>query len=87
MTEGGDRMKASVVDLRYRMKEVLRALRRRETVEILYHGKTAGIITPPNHSSKKKDIAKHPFFGLRRHDKDSVDSIMDKLRAPRYRDI
>ncbi len=35
-------MKASTVDLRYKMKEILRALRaleRRETVTILYHGK------------------------------------------------
>lgn len=80
-------MKASVVDLRYRMKEVLRALRRRETVEILYHGKTAGIIVPPNHATRKKDLRKHPFFGMRKNDKESVESIMDKLRAPRYRDI
>ncbi len=32
-------MKASIVDLRYKMKEILRALERRETVTILYHGK------------------------------------------------
>ena len=47
-------MKASVVDLRYRMKDVLKALRRRESVEILYHGKTAGIILPPPGAGKKK---------------------------------
>ena len=32
-------MKASIVDLRYKMKEVLAALKRNETVHILYHGK------------------------------------------------
>jgi hypothetical protein len=32
-------MEASVLDLRYRMDEVLKALDRREKVIILYHGK------------------------------------------------
>ena len=34
-------MKATIVDLRYRMKDILRALERNEDVSILYHGKTA----------------------------------------------
>ena len=38
-------MKATVVDLRYRMKEVLKALDRNEDVKILYHGKTKGVIS------------------------------------------
>ena len=80
-------MKASVVDLRYKMKEVLKALRRRERVEILYHGKTAGIIVPPDRKVKKKDLRSHPFFGMRKNDKESVESIMDRLRGSRYRDI
>ena len=39
-------MQASILDLRYRMKEILQALERNETVEILYHGKRKGIIIP-----------------------------------------
>jgi len=39
-------MKASVVDIRYKMTEVLDALERSESVAILYHGKTKGIIQP-----------------------------------------
>lgn len=35
-------MQASILDLRYRMKEILQALERNETVEILYHGKRKG---------------------------------------------
>lgn len=33
-------MQASIVDLRYRMNDILKALARNEEVEILYHGKT-----------------------------------------------
>ena len=80
-------MKASVVDLRYKMKDVLGALRRRENVEILYHGKPIGTIVPIDVRRKKKDLRKHPFFGLRKGDKESVETIMEKLRGPRYRDI
>lgn len=35
-------MKATVVDLRYKMNDVLKALDRNETVTILYHGKVKG---------------------------------------------
>ena len=35
-------MKASVVDLRYKMNDILKALDRNEKVAILYHGKNAG---------------------------------------------
>ena len=81
-------MKASVVDLRYRMKEVLQALKRRETVEILYHGKPAGLIIPvPQKRKPKKELLSHPFFGMRADDPESVESIMNRLRGPRYRDI
>jgi len=39
-------MKASIVDLRYKMNEVIKALERNETVTVLYHGKEKGVITP-----------------------------------------
>ena len=83
-------MKASVVDLRYRMKEVLKALRRRESVEILYHGKTAGIIFPPAAVGKKKGLRGHPFFGMHRDLGSAaadVKKVMDGLRGGRYRDL
>ena len=83
-------MKASVVDLRYKMKEVLKALRRRETVEILYHGKLAGTIVPPRRNPKKTDLMRHPFFGMHRDrgaTAKDVEKVMDELRGRRYRDI
>ena len=83
-------MKATVVDLRYKMKKVLEALRRRETVEILYHGKTAGTIIPPKSKAGTKDLRNHPFFGMHRDlgsTPADVAKTMDKLRGSRYCDI
>ena len=77
-------MKANIVDLRYKMKDVLRALRRKERVEILYRGKSKGIITP-THEVHKKSVKEHPFFGLLTKDKKSVARVMDDLRGDRYR--
>jgi hypothetical protein len=42
-------MDATVLDLRYRMADVLKALDRREEVRVLYHGK----------------VTAHPYFGSR----------------------
>ncbi len=83
-------MKASVVDLRYKMKDILGALRRRENVEILYHGKPIGKIVPIDEGKKKIDLSKHPFFGMHRHlgaTAKDVKKAMDELRKPRYSDI
>ena len=72
-------MKASIFDLRYKMRDVLKALERNEAVEILYHGKVKGIILPYRKSSKKK-VNEHPFFGILLDKKESVASRMNKLR-------
>ncbi len=76
-------MKASVVDLRYRMSEVLEALERREKVSILYHGKVKGTIVPYTGESLRK-ISEHPFFGMAASDPESVDEVMKRLRQGRF---
>jgi len=78
-------MKASVVDLRYKMKNVLEALRRNETVDILYHGKVTGTIYPAG-KSRQVDAKTHPFFGMYAGSRKntSVKAIMDKLREDRF---
>lgn len=75
-------MEASIVDLRYKMKDVLEALERRETVQILYHGKVKGKIVPVSRSRELK-IENHPFFGMMQKDKRSVMELMDVLRDGR----
>jgi hypothetical protein len=76
-------MEASVVDLRYRMKDVLEALERRETVKILYHGKVKGTIIPASGCQEMR-IVDHPFFGMRATEKASVSEVMDDLRGGRH---
>ncbi len=82
-------MKASVVDLRYKMKKVLEALRRRESVEILYHGKPAGTIIPVKTKAPVKALRGHAFFGMHKvlTGKKSVKEAMDDLRGGRYRAV
>jgi hypothetical protein len=65
-------MEASILDLRYKMKEVLKALDRREKVRILYHGKEKGTIVPSDTGSKTKV------------NKRSVNDVMGELRRGRY---
>jgi hypothetical protein len=56
-------MKANIVDLRYKMKSILDALDRNETVTIMYHGKEKGTIVP-SRSPFTMSISQHPFFGM-----------------------
>ena len=82
-------MQASVVDLRYKMNDVLKALERNEKVSVLYRGKIKGILVPSSAAGKqKKKISEHPFFGMASADSDTtVAEEMDELRGGRYRDI
>jgi len=74
-------MKATVVDLRYRMKEVLEALQRNEDVAVLHRGRVRGVLRP-HRSSSERCVREHPFFGLR-PGIGSVEDVMDELRGGR----
>ena len=76
-------MKATIVDLRYRMKDVLRALDRREDVSILYHGKLKGIIVAQSTGTQVR-VDEHPFYNMKPSDA-SVADEMDRLRGGRHR--
>jgi len=78
-------MKASIVDLRYHMNDVLRALERREDVRILSRGKLKGVIKPVNGKPRIK-VQDHPFFNMRKSS-ETVDRQVDRLRGGRYRDL
>ena len=78
-------MRATVVDLRYRMKDVLKALERNEEVNILYHGKLKGTIKPAQRPVTLK-VRDHVFFNMS-PDERSVDEEMEELRGGRYRDL
>ena len=76
-------MKASIVDLRYKTKEVLKALERNESVTVLYHGKVKGVIRPVKEQSIIK-VEDHPFFGMNPHSEQSVPEELENLRKPRH---
>jgi antitoxin (DNA-binding transcriptional repressor) of toxin-antitoxin stability system len=79
-------MNASIVDLRYRTKQILEALERRESVSVLYHGKLRGTILPVGSHNLSK-VAETAFFGMRKQDKRPVSEIMSALRGGRHRDL
>jgi hypothetical protein len=79
-------MKATVVDLRYKMNDVLKALDRNERVTVLYRGKEKGVLVPTR-EKKHLNVKEHPFFGMSSQDSKSVSDIMKELRRPRYNDI
>jgi hypothetical protein len=78
-------MKATVVDLRYRMNDVLKALDRNEKVTILYHGREKGTLTAEPAQAQIK-VSEHPFFNMMPEGK-SVSEQMDALRGGRQRAV
>jgi antitoxin (DNA-binding transcriptional repressor) of toxin-antitoxin stability system len=79
-------MKATILDLRYRMKEVLKALNKRERVTIFYHGKVKGTIIPAS-AEKTIKVEDHPFFKMAGEEKRSVAEQIDELRGSRFDDF
>lgn len=80
-------MKATIVDLRYKMNDVLKALDRNEQVTVLYRGKVKGILIPSGKKTQMK-IMDHPFFGMSSPiNEKSVQDEIDDLRESRYNDI
>ena len=80
-------MNATIVDLRYKMKHVLRAIDRGETVTVLYRGKERAKLTPiettpGSGAPKTKD---QPLFGLWKDREDMGDPALylRNLRLPR----
>lgn len=76
-------MEASVVDLRYRMNEVLKALERNEDVSIFCRGKLRGTLKASSIPSPRK-VTEHSFFNMLA-ESDPVEKQMDHLRGERHR--
>ena len=79
-------MKATVVDMRYKMKDVLASLERNEDVTLLYHGKVKGFIRPAGRATPGK-VSEHAFFGMSRSARASVAAGMESLRGGRRRTV
>lgn len=79
-------MKASVLDLRYRTKELLQAIERSETVTIFYRGKRKAMLFPVrDRKGEERSVAEHPAFGMwkGRRDLASVAQAVRRLRRGR----
>ncbi len=80
-------MKATIVDLRYKMNDVLKALDRNEEVTVLYRGKIKGTLVPAKKDNQSK-ITDHPFFGMQKEfTQKSVNEEVHDLRSGRYDDL
>jgi hypothetical protein len=79
-------MDASILDLRYKMRNVLNALNRRERVRILYHGRVKGEIIPSKGNRKIKSN-QHPLFGILKDEKGNPEEIVANMRKSRNNDL
>jgi antitoxin (DNA-binding transcriptional repressor) of toxin-antitoxin stability system len=77
-------MKASVMDLRYRTKEVLRALEANEEVVLTHRGNKKGKIVPiAAESSARMKVAAHEAIGMWADEVETVAEMMTRIRKPR----
>ena len=77
-------MQASIVDLRYKTNDILKALSKNESVTVLYHGKAKAIIKPIRKNLSSQKVKDHPFFGMNQEEKRDVLEELESLRKPRY---
>jgi prevent-host-death family protein len=82
-------MKATVLDLRYRTKDVLKAVERGETVTVLYRGKEKAAVQPIPTKSRRTKISADAAFGMWKDRKDlrDVEGYVRKLRKSRLDDV
>lgn len=80
-------MRANIVDLRYHMKDVLRALDKNKSVDIFYRGKLKAKLVPVSAERELRRAQDQAFFGMSSKDSDDVDDVMRHLRAGRYDDL
>jgi len=79
-------MNASIVDLRYKTKQILEALERRESVSVLYRGKLKARIVPVSDQPLRR-VNETALFGMYKQTKTPVADLMADLRGGRYRDL
>lgn len=81
-------MKASILDLRRHMGEVLKALDRNEHVTLTYRGHEKATIIPKK-ATGEICMKKHPAFGLwkKRSDLEDVDAVVRDIRKGRMNAI
>lgn len=79
-------MKATVLDLRKNMKDVIAALNRNEKVTLTYRGRKKAIIVPCEDNKTNASTANHLAFGMWKERKDisEVEDYVRTLRKGRF---
>ena len=80
-------MKASILDLRRQMSDVLKSLEHNEPVTILHRGKKKAMLYPAGATAPQPGAATdHPAFGMwkKRSDLSDVDRHVRRLRKGRH---
>lgn len=84
-------MEASFVDLRKKSADIIRALRRKERVTVLYRGKPAAIMEPIDDRTTEAPTAakQHAAFGIWADQAESVsvEKQVRDLRRRRFDDL
>ena len=77
-------MRASILDLRRHMSEVLKALDRNEHVTLTYRGHEKATIVPKK-AAEEVRVKNHPAFGLwkKRRDLEDVETAVRNIRKGR----
>jgi antitoxin (DNA-binding transcriptional repressor) of toxin-antitoxin stability system len=76
-------MEASILDLRRRMADVLRALDRNESVNILYRGRQRAILIPAGSADgPRRPVSSLPAFGMWK-DHDALRDVAAHVRELR----
>ena len=76
-------MEASILDLRRRMRDVLRALDRNEAVTILYRGKKKAVLRPAGTATKCcASVTGHAAFGMWK-DREDLEDVAAAVRVLR----
>jgi len=78
-------MKATTLDLRYRMKDLLAAVEHGETITVLQRGKAIARLVPIEADPARGELRAHEARGLwkDRRDLAEVSGFVRKLRQPR----
>lgn len=77
-------MKASVMDLRYRTKEILRALDAKEEITLTHRGTERGRIIPIGQTNDDpQSFGSHPAVGMWADSSESVPDLIERIRKPR----
>lgn len=78
-------MKASILDMRRKMKEILNALDHNESVTITYRGKEKGVLQPVRKIKEEINVRDHEAVGMwaDREDMKDVEAYVRRLRRGR----